>query len=225
VAHAQNSSDRGTPAESKPGQSSASTYARDKIETLNLANGNLTLSIPLATVGGRGSASFAVAVSYNSKVWTAQHDREDVSSQHGASVGFALDHYSAMYDKVVDDEPYLMRLGGDWTILTAPGVKGKFIGIDPLTTGCNNYTDGARNCGFKYVLTKLWLTLPDGSQVELRDNATDGAPALTHLNLLDGRSFIFHYNQYGEVAEIVHPGGGVSQVDYQGGARPTPSPT
>jgi YD repeat-containing protein len=181
VARAQNSSDRGTPAESKPGQSSASTYARDKVETVNLANGNLTLSIPLATIGGRGSASYAVALTYNSKVWTAQHDREAIFTQGGAQ-GTPVEHYSAMYDKLVDDEPYLARLGGGWTILKAPGLKGKFVGIDPLTSGCNNFTDGARDCGSKYVLTKMWLTLPDGSQVELRDTATDGAPALTPTN-------------------------------------------
>src|SRR6266850_7883414 len=52
---AQNSNHMGIPAESKPGQSTASSYVRDKIETVNLANGNFSLSIPLATVGGRGS--------------------------------------------------------------------------------------------------------------------------------------------------------------------------
>src|SRR5262249_32932917 len=38
--------------------------------------------------------------------------------------------------------------------------------------------------------------------------------AVTKLNLLDGRSFKFRYNQYGEVAEIVYPAGGVCRVDY-----------
>ncbi len=78
---AQNSNAMGTPAESKPGQSTASTYARDKIETVNLANGNFSLSIPLATVGGRGSASYTIALSYNSKVWSTQLDREMVDEQ------------------------------------------------------------------------------------------------------------------------------------------------
>jgi RHS repeat-associated protein len=179
TATAQNSSDRGTPAESKPGQSTASTYARDKIETVNLANGNLSLAIPLAAVGGRGSASFPITLSYNSKVWTAQHDREDESASHGATVGYYLDHYSAMYDKAVDQEPYIIRLGGGWTILASPGVKAKLVGIDHVpASSCNNYTDGAKDCGFEYALTKMWLTLPDGSQVELRDTATDGAPSL-----------------------------------------------
>src|SRR5580765_6625899 len=72
----QNATDIGVPAESKPGQSTASTYSMDKIETVNMANGNLSLHIPLATIGGRGSASFTIALSYNSKVWSAHHEQE-----------------------------------------------------------------------------------------------------------------------------------------------------
>src|SRR2546423_2002053 len=73
TAVAQNSFDRGTPTESKPGAFAASTYTRDKLETVNLANGNLSMSIPLVTVGGRGSASDTIALSYNSKVGSAEH--------------------------------------------------------------------------------------------------------------------------------------------------------
>src|SRR5260370_38007680 len=60
-ASAQNSYDIGTPAESKAGQSTASTYAMDKIETVNLANGNRSVHIPLYTIGGPRSARFDIA--------------------------------------------------------------------------------------------------------------------------------------------------------------------
>lgn len=49
---ADNAFDRGTPAESKGGLSALSSYAPDKMETVSLANGNLSLHIPLAVVGG-----------------------------------------------------------------------------------------------------------------------------------------------------------------------------
>ena len=183
---AQNSSDRGTPADSKKGQSTQSTYARDKIETVNLANGNFSLSIPLATIGGRGSASFTLALSYNSKVWTTQSDRNGVFTGGGAQ-GTPRNLYSAMYDKrqPEDVEPYLSQLGGGWSLLFAPGVKLRTFGIDPLTTGCNFFTDGQPDCGFKYALTKMWVTLPDGSQLELRDAETQGTPSLT-TDITDG---------------------------------------
>jgi RHS repeat-associated protein len=182
---AQNSSANGIPAEMKAGQSTTSTYARDKIETVNLANGNFTMSIPLATIGGRGSAVFTIALTYNSKVWTSQLDREPVYDEHGAA-GTPLNHYSAMYEKVVDYDPYVVKLGGGWTILASPGIKGKLIGVDHMPTSiCNSDTDGIPDCGFKYALTKMWLTLPDGSQVELRDSLTEGAPSLI-TQIVDG---------------------------------------
>ena len=183
-ANAQNSNDRGTPADSKKGQSTQSTYARDKIETVNLANGNLSLSIPLATVGGRGSASFTIALSYNSKVWSTESERNGVFTENGAQ-GTPRNIYSTIFDKAQpeDYEPYMWKLGGGWSILTSPGIKLRMSGIDPLTIGCNHFTDGQRDCGFKYALTKMWVTLPDGSQLELRDVATQGAPArTTHLD-------------------------------------------
>ncbi|HEY8185434.1 MAG TPA: RHS repeat-associated core domain-containing protein [Pyrinomonadaceae bacterium] len=183
---AQNSNHMGIPAESKPGQSTPSSYTRDKIETVNLANGNFSLSIPLATVGGRGSVSYTIALSYNSKVWSAQRDREAVFLENGA-LGSPLNHYSAMYEKEFNDyDPGVTKLGGGWTIRVAPGIKGKVFGIDPMpVSGCHNLTDDIKDCGFRYALTKMWLSLPDGSQVELRDSLTQGAPALT-THIQDG---------------------------------------
>ena len=180
-ANAQNSNDKGTPAESKTGQSSVSTYARDKIETVNLANGNFSLSIPLATVGGRGSASYTIALSYNSKVWSTQLDREMVDEQP-QGMGTPISHYTAMYNEIKPDdvEPSVAYLGGGWTIQIAPGIKARTVGIDHVDPmSCFVVTDGIRECGFRYALTKMWLTLPDGSQVELRDSASEGAPAPT----------------------------------------------
>ncbi|HKO61913.1 MAG TPA: hypothetical protein VJV03_12195, partial [Pyrinomonadaceae bacterium] len=185
TASAQNSSNRGTPAESKPGQSTPSTYARDKIETVNLVNGNFSLAIPIATIGGRGSASFTVVLSYNSKVWTAQHDAEWIpqGDSEFPPIGTVRNYYTAMYEKLEEFEPGLAKLGGGWTIRVTPGIKALTFGIDPApTTWCNQGTDEVPDCGFKYVLTKMWLSLPDGSQIEMRDQATQGAPArATHI--------------------------------------------
>ena len=183
AALAQNSNDRGTPVDSKKGQSTPSTYARDKIETVNLANGNLSLSIPLATVGGRGSASFTITLSYNSKVWSTQSDGNGMFTTGGA-MGTLRNIYSAIYDRQrpEDYEPYMRKLGGGWSLMVSPGIKLSTFGIDPLRSGCNVTTDDQPDCGFKYALSKMWVTLPDGSQVELRDVATQGSPSpTTHI--------------------------------------------
>src|SRR5262249_24369678 len=106
---AQNSFDMGTPAEFKGGMSALSTYAQDKVETVNLANGNLNLHIALATLGGRGSASFTVALNYNSKLWSPQHDVEPANpiTQCGP-----IDHFSAAYDDLPGKAPNILFLGG-----------------------------------------------------------------------------------------------------------------
>ena len=93
----QNAYDRGTPAESKGGQSSMSTYAQDKIETVNLANGNLNLHIPLVTIGGRGSVSYTVALSYNSKLWAGQHVTETIPNPLGGPPT-KIEHYATTFD-------------------------------------------------------------------------------------------------------------------------------
>src|ERR1043165_9697283 len=72
-AQSSTSNSGGRPAESKTGTAGVSTYARDKIESVNLVNGNFSMNIPLATVGGRGSAAFTINLAYNSKIWSAEH--------------------------------------------------------------------------------------------------------------------------------------------------------
>jgi hypothetical protein len=52
-----------------------------------------------------------------------------------------------------------------------------------------------------------------GSDIYMMSEASDQS-AVTRLDLLDGRSFRFRYNPYGELAEIVYPAGGISQIDY-----------
>src|SRR5262245_38973469 len=75
-AQAQNPYDAGTPAEAGGGASWFSAYAPDKLENVNLANGNFMVNIPLTTVGGRGAASYTVTLSHHSKLWTSRHDPE-----------------------------------------------------------------------------------------------------------------------------------------------------
>lgn len=181
-AAAQGSHDAGTPAESKGGTSSSSTYAPDKLETVNLANGNLSISLPLVTVGGRGSAAFTLSLSYNSKVWSSSNTVEAaVKDQFGHEAYPAITHYYAKYDDPATYEPNRVELGGGWSINMGPAFKVRSVDIDRINPGtCTGVqSDDGAPCGYKYILTKAWLVLPDGSEVELRDSLTDGAPALT----------------------------------------------
>jgi hypothetical protein len=136
-AFAQNAFDKGTPAESKGGLSSLSTYARDKVETVNLANGNLNVSIPLVTVGGRGTATFTVSLNYNSKVWSGQHDAEVQQDIEGIPAG-KIDHYTGTFDDGVARTPNVIKLGAGWQISKGPAIKINQIHIDPLPRSLPN---------------------------------------------------------------------------------------
>lgn len=171
--HAQSSLDKGTPAESKGGTSTASTYAPDKLETVNLANGNLSLQVPLATVGGRGQASYTIALSYNSKLWSTEHEKEDTGTDPFGTINPYVHHYYAWYDDQTMASPNIIALGGGWRLSRGPALKAQRVNIDPhKCTGTIN----SHNTCYTWTLTKMWLTLPDGSEVELRDQYTQGAP-------------------------------------------------
>jgi len=168
AALAQNPYDTGTPVEARGGASWFSAYAPDKLENVNLANGNFMTNIPLATVGARGSASYTVTLSHHSKLWTSRHQPEVVTDPLGGST--IIHHFKPDYGDGVQTLPNEITLGGGWFILKAPGIKIKNFGID-----ARRYLP---NPGwYHYVLTKFWLVLPDGSEIELRDEATQGAPA------------------------------------------------
>src|SRR5690348_2864883 len=82
-------------------------FAQDKIETVNLANGNLSVHIPLVTVGGRGAASYTVALAYNSKLWTGEQSFNS-SNNYLAS--------GATYDDLVMGMPNVVLMQSGWFI-------------------------------------------------------------------------------------------------------------
>jgi len=165
---AQNPYDTGTPVEARGGASWFSAYAPDKLENVNLANGNFMVNIPLATVGARGSVSYTVTLSHHGKLWTSRHNPEVITDPFGGST--IIHHFQPDYGDGVETLPNEITLGGGWFILKAPAIKTKTFGIDARRT---HPSPG----WYYYVLTKLWLVLPDGSEIELRDEATRGAPA------------------------------------------------
>ncbi len=194
AAWAQNANDRGVPAESKPGQSTTSTYERDKIETVNLSNRNLSLYIPLVTIGGRGSASYAIALTYNSKVWSAHHEQDDGNPD--PFFGYPpFDHWSATFDDTYMGAPGVNAGGSGWRLSMGPSLKIQKVEIAPIPMiECHQI-----NCGYRYVLTRLWLVMSDGSEIELRDNLTDGGPAATpsdgygqHTSIDQDRGRVWH---------------------------------
>ena len=119
---AQNPYDRGTPAEAKAGLAGLTAYAPDKVETVNLANGALNVNIPLASAGGRGSASFTIALSYHNKMWASRYNRESISSPTGEPP-VVRHHFIADYGDGVYTLPNEMAMGGGWFISKGPAIN------------------------------------------------------------------------------------------------------
>jgi hypothetical protein len=117
--------DTGTPAESRSGLISHSSYAQDKIETVNLATGNLSVNVPLVTIGGRGSASYTVALSYNSKLWTGQSFK-DINDDF---------HSGTSFDDGLNSSPNRIAIGCGWFISKGPVIKTKLVNIDRIVSG------------------------------------------------------------------------------------------
>ncbi|HEY3137937.1 MAG TPA: hypothetical protein VGL29_18080, partial [Blastocatellia bacterium] len=148
--------DRGTPPPHTAGVSAVGSYISTDLGSINLGNGALNFNIPITSVGGRGFW-VPITLNYSSKVWSGRKIRS--GNQNLAW---------AKYDDPGQTESPYNKLGPGWTVGAAPYLKVQGVGISPASNGsCTNYNQ---------VLTKLTVVLPDKGEIELRDDATDGAP-------------------------------------------------
>jgi RHS repeat-associated protein len=169
---AQSSSAIGTPTESRGGLSELASYSSDKVETVNLANGNLNLQIPIVMVGGRGSASYTLALSYNSKLWGGMRNIPE-PCEGGSSLAA---RFAVGFNDNVGFSPDKLNLGAGWSISKGPSIRIIRMNLDQLN---------ANPPAYQYALTKVFLTLPDGSEIQMRDDQTDGGPLTTQSNFIN----------------------------------------
>jgi RHS repeat-associated protein len=126
------------------------------VESINPFNGRLSVSVPMYQVGGRGEAGYTMLFNVFSFPWYNQIDIPDNQNP---------DVYNVVNNPGI---PYYR--GG-------PGYR-------PLTVyGKTTARDSGFFCQVDYAhwrewLTKLYIGLPDGGEIELRDTNTDGAPYL-----------------------------------------------
>jgi hypothetical protein len=168
-----------TPSASAPG-SPPGSYALSDFEVINPYNGHVSLAFPLLKVGGRGAAGYTMTLPID-QTWTARQ--------------FTI-AYQCMNGSCPGPETYYDATLNWWTGLrpgfTAGVVQGRRVGgFD--TQGCNqtaelwgighrylpNTVCGGNNIniiGTINTLTRLTFVGPDNSEIELRDQATDGQP-------------------------------------------------
>jgi hypothetical protein len=149
VAAAQTTSalDGSTPLGLSPG-APAGSYALSGFGNVNLYNGNLDFHLPLVRVSGRGKAESASLLGLNTK-WTVNH----------------------------------RPIGTDGDILDTPSTNWwtRNAGYGPGVLAGRQSGDGVFTCSgnihkFFQTLTRLTFIAGDGTEYELRDQASNGQP-------------------------------------------------
>ncbi|MBI3651645.1 MAG: hypothetical protein HY231_11565, partial [Acidobacteria bacterium] len=118
------------------------------------------------------------------------------------------------------DYNYASTTGAILTV-TLPGYNGATRTYTAVAGSMRNYyrQDAATLVGAQWVFNGSYPTGVIGLELfpgshESAVERIDDKIMLTQLNLPDGRSLQFKYNQFGEVAEVVMPTGGVVQYDF-----------
>jgi YD repeat-containing protein len=150
----QQTTDGTTPLGLTPG-APAGSYPLSNLEDVNLFNGTLNFSMPLFKVDGRGDAAYSLMLRVDHKwlVQKEQYDGQPPINIYTPQPGWWTDIGWASIYSVGRMET---RQGGsrDWVI--------------------------ASGCGYVHreTLTRLTFIAPDGTEYELRDQATNGQPVL-----------------------------------------------
>jgi RHS repeat-associated protein len=149
----QTDTDGTTPLGLSPG-APVGSYPLSDFDNVNLFNGNLNFSMPLAKIGGRGSATYPITLRIDQK-WQVRkepYDGQPPINYYYAQPGWWTDlGWSPVYSMGRME----VRQGGSRTYVIGPG------------------------CGYVHqtTLTRLTFSAPDGTEFELRDQATNGQPA------------------------------------------------
>src|SRR5215467_3173495 len=149
----QQSTDGATPLGLSPGKP-AGSYPLSDFEDVNLFNGTLNVSLPLVKVDGRGGAEYSLTL--------------------------RIDHKWLVQKEASEDQPpvniYTPQPGW-WTDLGWAEVY-SMGRLEVRQGGSRDFVLGSGGCGYihRQTLTRLTFTAPDGTEYELRDQATNGQP-------------------------------------------------
>jgi RHS repeat-associated protein len=153
--------DHHTPSGLAPG-SPAGSYPLSDFETVNPYNGNLSFRLPLVHLGGRGSAGFTSMLAIDNKKW---HVRRSSFFTHGEETAVKWTPTTA-----------------DWKgreVGYGPGVMvGRQSGFDTgtLSSFCTNPRLPSGVGIYRFTMTTLTFTAPDGTEYEFRDKESEGKP-------------------------------------------------
>ncbi len=147
--------DKTTPTGFAPG-APAGAYALSGFDNINLFNGNLNFRLPLLQIGGRGAAGHTIMLAINAKRWRVRR--------------------SSFFHLGEETNVSWTPTANQWNGLEVgygPGVMvGRQIGVEKWEPNVCNVSPGI----YKFTLTKLTFTMPDGAEYEFRDQISGGKP-------------------------------------------------
>lgn len=151
----QQATDGATPLGLSPG-APAGSYPLSDFDHVNLYNGTLNFSLPLLKIGGRGEAGYGLMLRVDHK-WLVQ--KEPYDGQPPVNI------YTPMPGWWTD-------IG--WAAIYSMGR------VETRQGGSRDFVLGSGGCGYihRQTLTRLTFIAPDGTEYELRDQATNGQPVL-----------------------------------------------
>lgn len=152
-----------TPSANSKGSSPLGSFGGSNFDRINLFNGNLSFSIPLAALGGRNGLGAAVTLSYNSKIWRIE--KMEITVEGGGGMLTTVNR--AFYDETDGGIP---MIAPGWVIHA-----GRMIGRQRIVVGkCSVNNQGGT--ATVETLTTFTFTAPDGTEYNFRDKNRDGEP-------------------------------------------------
>lgn len=134
----------------------AGSYQISDIENINYFSGQLNISIPITTVQGRGESALPISVDIGSSNW----------STYIASLTTVNNEPLPFWNP--EGKPKIGTVGKTEAGVAFIGIDRRFSYTYSETTSCYGATS------YYGTLTRLYAIMPDGTETELRDVATDG---------------------------------------------------
>ena len=173
----------------------ANSYATSGLDAVNMANGNLILNIPVATlpVGRGGSPGYGISLQYNSKLWESKESIHDN--------GYPDENGSTKYSAT---RLHLSDSGG-WRLATSYNLKIRdrlsFEMPDPCWRG-----DPVEHMKFRW---KVEMEMPDGGIRTFYPTISYG---VNTINAEDGWSAVDTNGTYYQVQRVSHPSTGACHI-------------
>lgn len=151
-----------TPAGFQKGTPPLGSFGGSNFDQVNLFNGNVSITMPLASLTGRAGMRGSVVLAYNSKLWHIEKQKDDFS-----------DGSQFVYVPVYSDyDPEIPVIAPGWTLHAGRlRVRQTATGQAP---GCL-FADNKTKKPLK-TLTTITFTSPDGTEYDFVDSLYDGEP-------------------------------------------------